>query len=159
MVTKLFEVRFARFVCVGIFNTTLDFLLLNLLAFVVHIPVLVANVISVCVGVVVSYYLNHTFVFRHHSPPSLQSFVKFFIVTGISVVIIQTVVIAIMTPIYMNLLHNLTGLMSSFGIEGHKHQLAVNMAKVTAVLVGMFWNYILYSKTVFRENIKHSVME
>ncbi|USN95906.1 MAG: GtrA family protein [Candidatus Nomurabacteria bacterium] len=159
MVLRIFEVRFARFICVGFFNTTLDFLLLNLLAFVAHIPVLVANVVSVCVGVVVSYYLNHIFVFRHHSPPSLQSFAKFFIVTGISVVVVQTVVIAIMTPIYMNLLHSLLNLVSSFGLDGYEHQLAVNMAKVTAVLVGMFWNYILYSKTVFRENTKHRVVE
>ncbi len=152
MMRRLLNVKFVRFVCVGVFNTTLDFLILNILAFIVRFPVLVANVISVCFGVIVSYYLNHHFVFKHHKSPSVRSFVKFFIVTGASIVVVQTAIIAITTPLYSELMDRLTQTALNSRWIDYQHQIAVNLAKATAVLAGMFWNFALYSKVVFKES-------
>lgn len=133
----------------GVFNTALDFLILNFLAFIVHLPVLIANTISVCIGVVVSYYLNHYFVFKHHKPPSFKSFLKFFVVTGISVLIIQTIVIALTIPLYSSVITLMLQKISNNFLSVNQRQIAVNLAKITAVCVGMFWNFFFYSKTVF----------
>lgn len=143
-----------RFICVGLFNTMLDFLMFNFLAFMVHLPVLVANTISVCVGVVVSYFLNHSFVFKYHKSPSLKSFLKFFVVTGMSVLIVQTIVIAVMTPLYSSIVSMLLPKISSNPMAINQQQIAVNLAKISAVCVGMFWNFFFYSKTIFNTTKK-----
>lgn len=138
----------------GVFNTLLDFTILNILAFALHVPVLLANTISVCVGVTVSYYLNHYFVFRHHKAPSLQSFVKFFVITGLSAILLQNLIITITTPLYLHIISGFAGVVNNSVLINYSHQIATNLAKATAVIVGMFWNYFFYSKTVFNSTDK-----
>lgn len=67
---------------------------------------------------------------------------------------IQSAVITILSPlisyeltIISAHLRYTTGL-----IEGHNGQLTVNIAKIIAVLMGMAWNYILYSRVVFKNS-------
>jgi len=154
MIQKLWSIKLSRFICVGVFNTALDFTLLNLFVFAFHLPVIVANSFSVCIGVTVSYVLNRRYVFRETGSPSLKSFVKFFLVTGLSVLVIQTLVISIMTPTYTHLLDNVLNSFRNRSLLVYEEKLSLNLAKMTAVLVGMIWNYMLYSKIVFKKNSK-----
>jgi putative flippase GtrA len=50
MVRKLWSKRFVRFCCAGLINTTLDFAMLNFLVFKIHKSIIVANLISVSIG-------------------------------------------------------------------------------------------------------------
>ncbi len=151
MLQKLWNLKVVRFLCVGVCNTLLDFIMLNIFAFVIGLPVLVANLLSVCIGVSLSYYLNHHIVFRHTYPVTAKAYAKFFLITGISILCIQTAVIYLTSPVISHELGILAAKLrfTTRLIEAHDGQLTVNIAKALAVLVGMVWNYILYNKIVF----------
>nr|MBF4625225.1 GtrA family protein [Clavibacter sp. VKM Ac-2872] len=145
--TKLLADRRVRFLIAGLLNTGLDFVLLNALILVAHMPVLAANLISVTVGITISYFLNHFFVFRHGEPVTIRRFLKFFAVTGFSSLLLQSGVIWLFergfdTTFGRSLL--------MFGTSAEQEFLEINIAKATAVLIGLVWNFTLYRLVVFR---------
>ncbi len=146
MIKKIWAYDKFRFICVGTFNTLFDLSILNTLVFILHFPVWLANTISVSVSITVSYFLNHYIVFRHKSKPNLNLFSKFFLITGVCVIVLQTVIIYLTKPIYLHLINNI------LNSNSHSEQIALNLAKLTAVLIGLGWNYFFYSKIVFKNN-------
>jgi putative flippase GtrA len=142
MVRKLWSKRFVRFCCAGLINTTLDFAMLNFLVFKIHKSIIVANLISVSIGICISYFLNHILVFQH-AEFKIGAFLKFVCITGLSVLCIQTAVIHLANPLFRNVLGHLT---SDAGV---RTAAALNLAKALAVGVGLGWNYFLYHKLVF----------
>lgn len=137
-----------RFILAGSFNTALDFALLNTFVFAFGMNSILANTCSVLIGITISYFLNHYFVFRSDKRFSLLSYLAFFTITGFSSIVIQASVIYGFEAIFD----------SNFGMSIYligpwlsEHEVAqLNIAKVAAVGVGMVWNYILYAKVVFR---------
>jgi putative flippase GtrA len=139
-----------RFGLVGIFNTGLDFVLLNFFVFAFGLSSLAGNVLSVTICVIISYLLNHHFVFRSGDRTSLKKFLMFFMVTGFSAIILQTLVIWTVewftgttfgrSLILFSTLHDNT-------------VLQLNFAKAAAVGVGMIWNYLLYKYFVFARKV------
>lgn len=144
----LLSMQKVRFLIAGSLNTALDFLLLNVMALAGGLPVLLANGVSVTVGITVSYALNHYFVFRYPSRISLKKFAQFFLVTGFSSLILQSLIIwgfeVFFDTTYGNSLLFL-------GTTGENHFLAINIAKAVAVLVGLIWNFCMYKFVVFRQ--------
>ncbi|HUD10546.1 MAG TPA: GtrA family protein [Candidatus Saccharimonadales bacterium] len=148
MLKKLWNYKKIRYLCVGSFNSLADLTILNTLVFVGHFPVWLANVVSVSVGITLSYFLNHFIVFRHEHSPNPKLFAKFFIATGIGVILIQTIVIYFTRPLYTHLIQH-THQLSLIKIES---KVSLNLAKVTAILIGMVWNYMFYSRVVFKKS-------
>lgn len=146
MLHKLWEHKKFRFLCVGSFNSLCDIVTLNTLVFVAHAPVWVANAISVSFGITLSYFLNHLIVFRHHSRPNFKLYAKFFTVTGIGVIVLQTLIIYLTRPGYKSLVDGL----HSASLTRLDSKISLNLAKVTAIIVGMAWNYMFYSKVIFK---------
>jgi len=144
MIKKIWEYNKFRFFCVGVFNTLLDLSILNTLVFILHFPVWGANFISVSISVSISYFLNHRIVFRHHERPNFLQYVKFMLVTGTSVIVLQTVIIYLTKSLYLSLVNKI------LGANSHDIQIALNLSKITAVLLGLVWNFLFYSKVVFR---------
>ncbi len=145
--TRLLADRRVRFLIAGLLNTALDFVLLNALILAAHMPVLAANLISVTVGITISYFLNHFFVFRHGEAVTIGRFVMFFAVTGFSSLLLQSGVIWLFergfdTTFGRSLL--------MFGTSAEQEFLEINIAKATAVLIGLVWNFTLYRLVVFR---------
>ncbi|MBM7025767.1 GtrA family protein [Clavibacter zhangzhiyongii] len=145
--TKLLADRRVRFLIAGLLNTGLDFVLLNLLILGAAMPVIGANLVSVTVGITISYFLNHFFVFRHGEAVTLGRFLKFFAVTGFSSLLLQSGVIWLFergfdTTFGRSLL--------TFGTSAEQEFLEINIAKATAVLIGLVWNFTLYRLVVFR---------
>ena len=145
--TKLLADRRVRFLIAGLVNTGLDFVLLNLLILAAGMPVIAANLVSVTVGITISYFLNHFFVFRHGEPVTVGRFLKFFAVTGFSSLLLQSGVIWLFergfdTTFGRSLL--------MFGTSAEQEFLEINIAKATAVLIGLVWNFTLYRLVVFR---------
>lgn len=149
MLNTIWENKKVRFLCVGVFNTTVDLSILNLLVFAFNFPVWLANTFSISIAVSISYFLNHHIVFRHHNKRSAKMFVKFFLITGIGIIVIQTVVIELTRAFYLHLVQRHVPSLNS----NVDTKLSLNMAKVTGVIVGMVWNYVLYSKLVFKKPI------
>ncbi|SMH33276.1 Putative flippase GtrA (transmembrane translocase of bactoprenol-linked glucose) [Rathayibacter oskolensis] len=142
------ESQKVRFIVAGSLNTALDFLILNALSLLVGLPTLVANLISVTVGISVSYLLNHFFVFRHPERPTLRTFATFFLVTGFSSLVLQSLIIYGFERFFDTRFGTSLLFLPS---AGEKAFLAINAAKLVAVLVGLVWNFCLYKFVVFRQ--------
>ncbi len=152
MLKKIWGKKLVRFACVGIFNTLFDLTILNLLVFFAHVPTLIANLFSATISIVVSYFLNHHIVFRRTEPHEIKSFLKFFAVTGLSIVLVQDSIIFVVT----HLLNHDSGLITSIDHTLGTTKLTqkfvnLNFAKMLAVLGGMVWNFVLYRLVVFKD--------
>jgi putative flippase GtrA len=143
---KHFSHEKVRFVAAGITNTALDFLLLNLLLFVFMLPTLVANALSVSVCILMSYFLNHYFVFKQQQPIRLKNLGVFFCITGFSSIVLQSLVISLFTYITHAVLNHLI----IINILNSHERLEINLAKAVAIGVGMAWNFLLYKHLVFK---------
>lgn len=122
-----------RFAFIGGINTAIDFGILFLLT-ALGLDKLVANFFSTSVAFVFSFFANRTFTFKSTGSAKKQ-FLPFLIVTLIGLWVLQPLVILGVTQ----LLHALND------------SLALFIAKLIATIVSLVWNYILYSRFVFKK--------
>lgn len=83
---------FPRYLVVGVFTSLLDLSLFSLLALLLHVPEIPANVVSTIVTVCVSYLINRRFVFKAQRSTwgTFFSFAGMTLFTGL---VIQSVII------------------------------------------------------------------
>lgn len=146
-IKKSWERKIIRFLAVGCFNTAFDIGLLLTFVKRFNWPPLAANSLSVSIAVTVSYFLNHRIVFREKDGYSLRKYVRFFLVTGLGVILIQDVVIYFVTDRLWVISES--RLFSVLGHTLHLKTAELVGAKLSAVLVGLAWNYLLYKYIVF----------
>lgn len=120
-----------RYLVVGSFNTLLDLGLFSLFAVVVGLPPLLANVISTCITLCVSFFLNHRVVFRS-THGAWNTFIPFVTVTLFSGLVVQSAVI-------WGVIH-LAGVV----VPAAPDSLVAPAAKVCAIGVGMVSNFLGY---------------
>lgn len=131
-----------RFGLVGVVNTLVDFAILFLLAKLFGVPTVVANVISTSCAVVVSYTLNKKAVFGNTDRTNHRQVIQFVIVTLSGLWILQSAVIL--------------GITTSLASAGHS-DLVLFVAKLIATAVSLVWNYMWYSRVVFRKHHEKTV--
>ncbi len=129
---KKHESKF-RFAFIGGINTAIDFGILFLLT-ALGLDKLVANFFSTSVAFVFSFFANRTFTFKSTGSAKKQ-FVPFLAVTLTGLWVLQPLVILAITQ----LLHAID------------QSLALFVAKLIATIVSLIWNYILYSRFVFKK--------
>lgn len=127
-----------RFGLVGAFNTGVDFGVLFILARLMGVPTLVANVVSTTCALIVSYTLNKKAVFRNTDTRNHRQVLLFVVVTLAGLWGVQSVVIMVSTA----MLH---GLIANSG-------LLLLVTKGIATLFSLVWNYLWYSRVVFRKD-------
>lgn len=118
-----------RFGVVGIGNTLVDVLGYALLA-TLGVPVFVANLISTTAGMLLSFTLNRNFTFRAKDGDVRRQAVLFFVVTAFGLWVVQFLVITLVNHLFP-------------GVD-------LLVPKGAAIVVGLFWNYLLYHYVVFR---------
>jgi len=145
--------RISRFVGVGIFNTGLDFTLLNILVFVFGFVILPANIISTLTAMSFSYILNHTFVFKSEESKSKRQYLLFICITVFGLVVIQNGIIHVMTNELVAIPNAVYSWIVSplFGNTFSQEFVQLNLAKATATLATMIWNYQLDKRVVLKE--------
>lgn len=126
-----------RYGLVGIANTALDFGLLFIFVNAFGIDKIVANYFSTGIAMIFSFYANRHYAFKHHEGRQQTQFVLFIVVTVIGMWVIQPLVI-----------WSVTNAVDSF-IANHSLQLFI--AKVIATGASLVWNYIFYSRLVFKK--------
>lgn len=131
-----------RYGVVGIFNTVLDFTLLFIFV-ALGIERIPANYLSTGVSMVFSFYGNRRFAFKHTGDQKRKQFILFVIVTVIGMWVIQPVVIWIVSNAIDPYLTN--------------KSVELFIAKLTATGASLVWNYMLYSRLVFKK--KHPKAE
>jgi putative flippase GtrA len=149
---KVWDFRVARFIAVGVTNTAVDFIILNVLAFAFGLNKIVANSISVSIAMLVSYLLNHHFVFRYKGSDYAKKLMLFITITAFGLFVVQNSLIFILVHWFtypanlgITIIHGigLKDLSSAF--------ITLNFAKAFATGVTMIWNYIMYKNFVFNE--------
>lgn len=153
MLKKLWDVKVTRFLAVGVFNTLFDITILNTLVFLFSAPVVAANLVSASISMTASYFLNHHIVFRSKESHNLQRFVHFFLVTGIGILGIQSLIIYAVTHALSHqasLVDSITHTLRFTHLNADAFEL--NVAKVCAVLIAMVWNFTIYHFVIFKKN-------
>lgn len=143
--------RVTRFALVGIFNTGLDFSILNSLVFLFGISTITANIFSGTIAASVSFFLNHRFVFNPEKPKSVRTFVMFFAITMVGLYGLQNLVIYLFTH-YLTAPANWCYEIIEWARAGtlSREFVQLNFAKAVATLASLIWNYYMYAKFVFK---------
>lgn len=134
--------QLARFVVVGLINTGIDFLILNLEMYLTKITsgpgMLVQNTISFGLATINSYLLNKYWTFGDKSKKKEGiKFAQFLFVSIIGISINGGIVYLITTFIP-----------PMFGINS---QLWANVAKLAATAISLIWNFVGYKFIVFKK--------
>ena len=125
-----------RFGLVGAANTALDFGLLLVLANFFAVPHVIANIISSFIAFVSSFFANKKYTFKTTGQSVIREMILFTVVTLFGLWVIQSAIIALLTPPIRGIVTNET--------------ITLVIAKLVATLASLTWNYILYSKIVFK---------
>lgn len=129
-----------RFGIVGGINTVTDFSVLFILAKIFGVPVFAANIVSTSAGIAVSYLLNKKAVFGGRGRTTKRQIILFVTVTLTGLWIIQTIIIEGISQLCNAVLH-----VDEHGV------LVLFFAKAVATLVTLIWNYMWYSRVVFKK--------
>ena len=125
-----------RFGLVGAANTALDFGLLLVLANFFAVPHVIANIISSSIAFVSSFFANKKYTFKTTGQSVVREMILFTIVTLFGLWVIQSAIITLLTPPIQSIVTNDT--------------ITLVIAKLVATLASLTWNYVLYSKVVFK---------
>jgi putative flippase GtrA len=151
MLKKLWSVKLARFATVGVFNTLFDLTILNSLVFLGHIPYVAANLVSASTSICSSYFLNHHFVFKSQDKHSFKRFIKFFAVTGIGILGIQSLVIYGVTHLLSHQQNLVTDIIRDLHLHLSHKAFDLNLGKLVAVFFAMCWNFVIYHLVIFKK--------
>ena len=126
-----------RFALVGGINTLIDFGLLFAFSSLWGIPRGFSNILSTSVAFIFSFFANKRYTFKSTEKDNIvREMILFTVVTLFGLWIIQSLII-----------HSLTPFIASFGLSD---ELSLFVAKLVATAASLIWNYILYSKVVFK---------
>lgn len=135
--------QFMRFVVVGFLNTAIDFGILNFLIWVFGIawgwPVIIFNGVAVVVAMTNSYFLNKHWTFhKKETKDRMRESVLFVVFTALGMMINTGIVYYFST--YLD---------PMFGIDSVSW---LNIGKVLATGVSLFWNFFWYKFVVFQSS-------
>jgi len=142
---RIFKFQKVRFIAVGGLNTLADFILFNLILWSFSIHPVIANSISLLTCMVLSFFLNHYFVFQSKKPIKLSDFLKFMIGTGIVMLVAQNIALVGSIAVLQN---SIGDYLKDIHVE--PSLVIANIAKLIAVGVSMVANYLLYKYVIFR---------
>lgn len=125
-----------RFVIVGGANTALDFLVLFLFVNL-GVDKIIANYISTSVALVFSFFANKSFTFKNTNKNAKKQFAMFLVVTLAGLWVLQPIIIWLSTTVLEPYITN--------------ESILLFIAKLIATVGSLIWNYLLYSRLVFKK--------
>jgi putative flippase GtrA len=125
-----------RFIIVGGVNTALDFGILFFLTFL-GLDKIVANYFSTGVALIFSFFANKSFTFKHKEGNAKKQFILFLVITLFGLWVIQPIIIWGSTTLLASYIPN--------------EAINLFVAKLIATVASLIWNYILYSRIVFKK--------
>lgn len=124
-----------RFGTVGAANTAIDFGLLFVLRSL-GLPIIPANIISTTAAFSFSFFANKKYTFKSNGNVK-RELILFVTVTLLGLWVLQNIVIQlVLWPLSTTTIPSETSLL---------------IAKVIATLVSLIWNYVMYSRVVFKQ--------
>ena len=125
-----------RFAIVGGFNTALDFVLLFLFVNL-GFDKIIANYFSTSISLIFSFFANKSFTFKDKSGNAKKQFGLFLLVTLAGLWVLQPIIIWISTNALEQYITN--------------ESVLLFVAKLIATIGSLIWNYLLYSRLVFKK--------
>jgi putative flippase GtrA len=145
--------RVGKFGIVGVINTVLDFLIMNILRFGLGLGYPIpSNVISTTCAMIFSFLVNKKLVFEQNNGSIVRQAATFFIVTAIGLYIIQNGVIIFLKDYWtwpLDLANTIVALLGLSGIFEPEF-VRTNGAKAVGTVFSMTWNYLTYKRFVFK---------
>ena len=132
-----------RFAIVGGANTALDFIILFALTFS-GMDRIAANYVSTSVALIFSFFANKSFTFKDKTGNSKKQFILFIVITLIGLWVIQPIIIWVSTNALEQYIAN--------------EAVTLFIAKLIATIASLIWNYLLYSRLVFKKTDKTEVL-
>jgi len=132
-----------RFAIVGGANTALDFIILFALTFS-GMDRIAANYVSTSVALIFSFFANKSFTFKDKTGNSKKQFILFIVITLIGLWVIQPIIIWLSTNALEQYIAN--------------EAITLFIAKLIATIASLIWNYLLYSRLVFKKTDKTEVL-
>lgn len=126
-----------RFAIVGGANTALDFAILFILVGL-GLDKIAANFISTSIAFIFSFFVNKSFTFKAKGGNLKKQFALFIGVTIIALWVIQPIVITLVT--------------FAFSATAVPAAVSLLIAKLIATVASLIWNYIFYSRLVFKKD-------
>lgn len=140
-----FVQQFAKFFIVGIMNTGVDLVILNILMFATKqnqgIYYSAFKAISFTAAVIFSYYVNKHWTFQDKTTEDSRK--KFYQFIGVS--LIGAVVNVTVATLVVNILRPM------IGIALISPQLWGNIGALSGTAIGLFWNFVGYKFIVFKK--------
>jgi len=128
-----------RFGVVGATNTLIDFGLLFICFNFFGLTKISSNIISTSVAFIFSFFANKRYTFKSKNNQNIiREVVLFTIVTLFGLWVIQNLIIHFLTPVFI-------------GFDLDKN-LALLVSKLIATGASLVWNYLLYSRVVFKNS-------
>lgn len=125
-----------RFAIVGGANTALDFIVLFLFVNL-GVDKIAANYISTTVALVFSFFANKSFTFKDKSGNAKKQFAIFLLVTLAGLWVLQPIIIWLSSNALEQFISN--------------ESVLLFVAKLIATVGSLIWNYLLYSRLVFKK--------
>ena len=91
-----------RYLLIGTINTAIDFGVLFMLTWFISTPKELANIISTTIAFSFSFVANRSFTFRSRTGNVRQQLLLFALVTLFGLWVIQTIIIALLAPIFIS---------------------------------------------------------
>jgi len=139
--TGLASSKKIRFGLVGIVNTAVDFIVLNVLIGLFGIPLVLSNIASTTTAMLVSFTLNKKAVFRGSDNGGAKQIIAFFAVTLVGIWLVQTLALVAVHA-------------ALIAVVSLPDVVAVNIAKIIGICFGLVWNYMWYSRIIFKPGSK-----
>lgn len=127
-----------RFVLVGGTNTAIDFVLLFLFTNLFGVDKIIANYFSTGIALIFSFFANKSFTFKNKSENAKKQFLLFLVVTLAGLWILQPLVIWLCTNVMAPYIDN--------------ENVSLFIAKLIATVASLIWNYLFYSRIVFKKS-------
>ena len=141
---RLPPLRVIIFGSIGAFNTLFDLILYLIIYNLTH-SVIVANTLATAAALIVSYQLNSRLTFKTKQW-TRQTFIRFILITLIGLWLLQTGAIYVIMPLTDKLP---VGIFNWLG--GLNHDAKTLLPKLLATGLTLLWNYLWYSRYVFKD--------
>jgi putative flippase GtrA len=147
-----------RFGIVGIINTLIDFIILNMISRATGWSDEIANIPAVMVAMTFSFFANRHFVFNAGEKKDIgRQALEFFPITAFGLIVIQGAVIYFFEniwryPVELGLAFaDWANIIGTAGIDAQFVE--TNGVKIVATAASLVWNYLMYKKVVFKTEV------
>lgn len=138
----------SKFALVGVINTLIDFVILNVFNLVFGVPKIPSNIISTTTAMTFSFFANRRFVFDSESKRRVRQAILFVVITLTGLWGLQTLIFWLLDDVWRWPIELAITLFDGFLPAEF---IETNGIKAVATVATMVWNFVLYKKVVFKD--------